>query len=136
MLSKLLIEKTKHGCKTSRLWDGRGMYLEITPKGGKWWRFKYRFAGKERRMSLGEYSGEDDRRFRANVTGDSAGSALLWIFTLVGHDQSTFGYRGELFAPDRLGIFFVMPGQARSAASAAEAPCLRVAILCITCRLF
>jgi len=55
MLSKLLIEKTKHGCKTSRLWDGRGMYLEITPKGGKWWRFKYRFAGKERRMSLGIY---------------------------------------------------------------------------------
>jgi len=55
MLSKLLIEKTKHGCKTSRLWDGRGMYIEITPKGGKWWRFKYRFAGKERRMSLGIY---------------------------------------------------------------------------------
>ena len=38
-----------------------------------------------------EYSGEDDRRFRPKVTGDSAGSALLWFFTLVGHDQSTFG---------------------------------------------
>jgi hypothetical protein len=38
-----------------------------------------------------EYSGEDDRRFRPNVTGDSAGSALLRFFTLVGHDQSTFG---------------------------------------------
>ena len=36
-----------------------------------------------------EYSGEDDRRFRPNVTGDSARSALLWFFTLVGHDQST-----------------------------------------------
>ena len=36
MLSKLLIEKTKHGSKTIRLWDGRGMYLEISPKGGKW----------------------------------------------------------------------------------------------------
>jgi hypothetical protein len=36
------------------------------------------------------YSGEDDRRFRANVTGDSTGSALLWFFTLVGHDQSIF----------------------------------------------
>ena len=36
------------------------------------------------------YSGEDDRRFRANVTGDSAGSALLSFFTLIGHDQSTF----------------------------------------------
>jgi len=38
-----------------------------------------------------EYSGEDDRRFRPNVTGDSARSALLRFFTLVGHDQSTFG---------------------------------------------
>ena len=55
MLSKLLIDKTKSGPKTIRLWDGRGMYLEITPKGGKWWRFKYWFDGKERRMSLGVY---------------------------------------------------------------------------------
>ena len=55
MLSKLLIEKTKHGSKTIRLWDGRGMYLEISPKGGKWWRLKYWFGGKERRMSLGVF---------------------------------------------------------------------------------
>jgi hypothetical protein len=31
------------------------MYLEIAPSGGKWWRFKYRFDGKERRISLGVY---------------------------------------------------------------------------------
>ena len=55
MLSKLLIEKAKHGSKTIRLWDGRGMYVEISPKGGKWWRLKYWFGGKERRMSLGVY---------------------------------------------------------------------------------
>ena len=55
MLSKLLIDKTKSGPKTIRLWDGRGMYLEISPKGGKWWRLKYWFGGKERRMSLGVF---------------------------------------------------------------------------------
>ena len=55
MLSKLLIDKTKPQAKTVRLSDGRGMYLEISPAGGKWWRFKYRFAGKERRISLGVY---------------------------------------------------------------------------------
>ena len=55
MLSKLLIEKTKPRAKSVRLSDGRGMYLEISPAGGKWWRFKYRFAGKERRISLGVY---------------------------------------------------------------------------------
>jgi hypothetical protein len=31
------------------------MCLEIAPSGGKWWRFKYRLAGKERRISLGVY---------------------------------------------------------------------------------
>jgi len=55
MLSKLLIDKTKHGSKTVRLSDGRGMYLEISPSGGKWWRFKYRIGGKEKRISLGVY---------------------------------------------------------------------------------
>jgi len=32
--------------------------------------------------SSSAYSRQDDRRFRTNVTGDSAGSALLWFFTL------------------------------------------------------
>lgn len=35
--------------------DGEGMYLEVTPQGGKWWRFKYRFNGKQKRLSLGTY---------------------------------------------------------------------------------
>jgi hypothetical protein len=36
---------------------------------------------------------QSGRRFRAKVTGDSAASALLQFFTLVGHDQSTFRRR-------------------------------------------
>jgi Arm domain-containing DNA-binding protein len=32
--------------KTCKLYDERGLYLEISPKGGKWWRFKYRYEGK------------------------------------------------------------------------------------------
>jgi len=35
--------------------DGRGVYLEIAATGSRWWRFKYRFAGKEKRISLGVY---------------------------------------------------------------------------------
>lgn len=38
-----------------RLFDGRGLYLEVAPAGGKWWRLKYRFGGKEKRLSLGVY---------------------------------------------------------------------------------
>ncbi|MGN4189532.1 Arm DNA-binding domain-containing protein [Burkholderia gladioli] len=33
--------------KSCRLADGGGMYLEVSPTGGKCWRFKCRFAGKE-----------------------------------------------------------------------------------------
>lgn len=43
--------------KPYRLFDGRGLYLEIAPSGGRWWRFKYRFKGKEKRLSLGVYPG-------------------------------------------------------------------------------
>ena len=38
-----------------RLYDERGLYLEISPSGGKWWRLKYRFVGKEKRLSLGVF---------------------------------------------------------------------------------
>ena len=43
------------GEKPVRLFDERGLYLEISPTGGKWWRLKYRIAGKEKRLSLGVY---------------------------------------------------------------------------------
>ena len=35
--------------------DGGGMYLEITSSGGTYWRLKYRYAGKEKRFSIGVY---------------------------------------------------------------------------------
>lgn len=41
--------------KTYRLFDERGLYLEVAPTGGKWWRLKYRFHGKEKRLSLGVF---------------------------------------------------------------------------------
>ncbi|PLK47287.1 integrase arm-type DNA-binding domain-containing protein [Uliginosibacterium sp. TH139] len=43
------------GEKPLRMFDGGGLYLEIAPSGGKWWRLKYRFDGKEKRLSLGVY---------------------------------------------------------------------------------
>src|SRR5271167_5115156 len=54
-LSTAKIQNATAQKKTVRLFDGRGLYLEIAPTGSKWWRFKYRFAGKERRISLGVY---------------------------------------------------------------------------------
>ena len=43
--------------KAFRLFDAGGLYLEVNPTGGKWWRWKYRIGGKEKRLSLGVYPG-------------------------------------------------------------------------------
>jgi integrase len=55
MLTDKTIRAIKPTHKTQRIFDGGGLYLEISPTGGKWWRWKYRFGGKEKRLSLGVY---------------------------------------------------------------------------------
>jgi len=54
-LTDTTIRNAKPGDKTVRLFDGGGLYLEISPKGGKYWRLKYRFLGREKRLALGIY---------------------------------------------------------------------------------
>lgn len=54
-LTNTAIRNAKPREKAVRLFDERGLYLEVSPAGGKWWRFKYRFDGKEKRISLGVY---------------------------------------------------------------------------------
>lgn len=41
--------------KTYRLADAGGLYLEVTPAGGRYWRWKYRYGGKEKRLAFGVY---------------------------------------------------------------------------------
>lgn len=54
-LSNTALRAAKPKKKTYLMTDGEGMYLEITPSGGKWWRFKYRFDDTQKRISLGTY---------------------------------------------------------------------------------
>ena len=54
-LTDTAIRTAKPTDKAVKLFDGGGLYLEIAPSGGKWWRLKYRFQGKEKRISLGTY---------------------------------------------------------------------------------
>ena len=49
------IRNAKPKDKPYKLADAKGLYLEVAPSGGKWWRLKYRFDGKEKRLSLGVY---------------------------------------------------------------------------------
>ena len=48
---------TPKGAKTAKpykMGDSGGLYLEVAKSGGRWWRLKYRFAGKEKRSNAGQ----------------------------------------------------------------------------------
>lgn len=54
-LTDTAIRNAKPQAKPYKLTDGGGLFLLVTLAGGKWWRFKYRFDGKEKLLSLGTY---------------------------------------------------------------------------------
>ena len=54
-LTDTTIRNTKPEARPFKIYDARGLFLITTPSGGKWWRFKYRFNGKEKLLSLGIY---------------------------------------------------------------------------------
>jgi integrase len=54
MLTTKQVEYAKPAAKSYRLFDGQGLYLEVAPNGGKYWRLKYQFFGKEKRLALGK----------------------------------------------------------------------------------
>ena len=54
-LNDQIIQSAEAKSKSYKLFDGQGLYIEISSKGSKFWRLKYRFEGKEKRISLGAY---------------------------------------------------------------------------------
>ncbi len=54
-LTDTAIRNAKPAVKPARLFDGGGLYLEVSPAGGKLWRLKYRVGGKEKRLAFGAY---------------------------------------------------------------------------------
>lgn len=54
-LTDTAIRNAKPETSPRKLFDERGLFLLVSPNGGKWWRFKYRFDGKEKQLSLGVY---------------------------------------------------------------------------------
>lgn len=49
------VDTVKAREKIFKLADGGGLYLQVNPNGSKYWRMKYRFAGKEKKLSFGIY---------------------------------------------------------------------------------
>lgn len=49
------VRNAKAKAKQYKLFDGKGLFLLVSPNGSKGWRFKYRYNGKEKLISLGPY---------------------------------------------------------------------------------
>ena len=54
-LTDVAIRNAKPGTKAVKLADGGGMFLLVTPAGGKLWRLKYRIDGREKLLAIGTY---------------------------------------------------------------------------------
>jgi integrase len=54
-LTETAIKNAKPGPKSIKMFDGRGLYLLLSPSGSRCWRFKYQFEGREKLISLGLY---------------------------------------------------------------------------------
>lgn len=63
-LTDISIRNAQPSDRARKLFDGGGLYLEVTPKGSKYWRLKYRFHGREKRISLGVYPDTSLRKAR------------------------------------------------------------------------
>jgi integrase len=68
-LTDTAVRNAKPTTKPVKLYDERGLFLLVTPAGGKWWRFRYKLDGKEKLLSLGVYPdvGLKDARTRRDA---------------------------------------------------------------------
>lgn len=55
MLTDAQVRRIKPLEKKKRYSDEKGLYLEVTPSGGRFWRLKYRFNGRESTLTIGSY---------------------------------------------------------------------------------
>lgn len=55
MLSDAKIRSLRPREKACKVYDDRGLYMVVNPNGSRWWRFKYKYDGRERGISLGVY---------------------------------------------------------------------------------
>lgn len=63
-LSDAMVRNAKPRERRYKLFDETGLFLIVTPEGGKWWRCRYRWNGKEQTLSLGTYPAVSLKRAR------------------------------------------------------------------------
>jgi integrase len=55
LLTDKAIRNLKLKDRPFKVTDGGGLFLWVQPNGGKWWRYRYRFAGRQKLLALGAY---------------------------------------------------------------------------------
>lgn len=82
-----------------KLFDGGGLFLEVMPNGSKLWRLKYRYLGKEKRISLGAYpiislaearDGRDRAKKQLLQGIDPSNAKQTWKLEAIRNAESTF----------------------------------------------
>ena len=95
-LSDTRIRNAKPGAKPAKLYDERGLFVMVTPAGGKWWRLRYRFNEKEKLLSLGTYP--DVSLAQARERRDEARKLLAAGIDPGEHRKATSAARAETVA--------------------------------------
>jgi len=54
-LTATQVKQSRSKDKAYKLSDGGGLYLLVNPNGSRYWRYKYRYGGKEKVLALGVY---------------------------------------------------------------------------------
>jgi integrase len=65
-LSAIAVKEAQPQAKAYKLGDGGGLFLLVNPSGTKYWRFKYRYAAKEKLLALGVYPDVSLKSARTN----------------------------------------------------------------------
>jgi len=110
-LTATQVKEAKPLKKEYDLRDTESLYLTVSPAGSKWWRFRYRFRGEERRTGLGTYpevslkearTRRDEIRALARRGIDPRAEAQRAQATNKQADQNTFQFVASLFIESRI----------------------------------
>ncbi len=86
-LTDTFLRNLKPQPKATKSFDGKGLYVEVTARGSKRWRLKYRFGGREKLLSLGLYPDVSLKAARERCYGRVALKAARAAFK----DNNTLG---------------------------------------------
>jgi hypothetical protein len=86
-LTDVAIRNAKPRAKPYKMGDAFGLFVLIQPSGGKLWRFKYRFEGREKKLAIGTYpviglteAPQADRQLNADhQVGRKGGTIVLTV---------------------------------------------------------